>query len=421
MVRQMDLQKAETDLEELEHENRRLLRGYESLSQRLIGLRMLQDATQDLISELDVDRLLKRILYLAINAVEGMAGSLLLLDPSTRELVFAVVEGGGGEALQGQRMPMDQGIAGWTVCHNEPVIVTDVREDPRFFEQIPAGVHFGVTSLICAPLVTKGEVIGAIQILNKAQGAQFDDDDLDLMTSFAAQSAAAIENARLYQDVRRERDRLIAVEEDIRRRLARDLHDGPAQLLAAIIINIEFIRQLLEYEPTKVLEELNNMVPLAQKALRQLRTLLFDLRPVILETQGLAPALELYVEKQREGSDLGYHVQVSGFSGRLAAQAERVIFSIVQEAVGNVRKHAKARNVWIAVSEQDGCLQVEVRDDGRGFDVDKLNAEYDQRGSLGTLNMREYAQAIGGKLSVSSRPGGGTTVTLTAPLPPLRQ
>jgi signal transduction histidine kinase len=77
--------------------------------------------------------------------------------------------------------------------------------------------------------------------------------------------------------------------------------------------------------------------------------------------------------------------------------------------------------VWIAVAEQDGCLRVEVRDDGRGFDVDKLNAEYGQRGSLGTLNMREYAQAIGGKLSVSSRPGGGTTVTLIAPLPPLRQ
>jgi signal transduction histidine kinase len=426
MMNDIDVPGLQRTVQELQSENERLRAGYASLSQRLIGLRMLQHITLDLVSELELDRLLKRILRSAIHAVEGTAGAVILLDPHGEALTFAVVEGGGGEALQGQRMARDQGIAGWVVCHNEPVIVTDAQEDERYFADIPAGVGFEVTSMICAPLVTRGKPIGVVQVLNKVDGAHFDDDDLDLMTSFAAQSAAAIENARLYQELKRERDRIVAVEEEIRRRLARDIHDGPAQMLAAIIVNIEFIRRLLDREPDKVLNELDNLMPLAHKALRQLRTLLFDLRPVILETQGLVPALEAYVQRQQEAAPsvepgLVHSLEATGFSGRLVPHAERAIFGIIQEAVGNVRKHARARHVWILLAQQGDNLAVEIRDDGCGFDVEHTRAGYDQRGSLGMLNMEERAAAIGGELSIYSRPGSGTSVTLLAPLASLRQ
>lgn len=413
-------QDLERMLQEYELENEQLRNGYMSLSQQLIGLRMVQHIAQDLVSELDVDRLLQRILRSAINAVNGTAGSLLLLDPTEQHLVFAVVEGGGGETLQGQSMRKDQGMAGWVLLHNEPLLVADVQEDERFFDKIPNGVDYEVKSQICVPLVAKGSVIGVIQILNKTQTCCFDDDDLNLLTSFAAQSATAIENARLYQDLKRERDRLIALEEQVRRRLARDLHDGPAQLLAALITNLGFVRKLLVHEPAKVPRELEGMLPVAEKALRQVRTLLFDLRPVILETKGLVPALKSYVRQQQDGESPTYHLQVSGFSGRLVPPAEQTIFSIIQEAIGNVKRHAQAQNVWIAVAEHDGRLVVGVRDDGQGFDVDKLNAEYDQRGSLGMLNMQERAQVIAGRLTVRSHPGQGTTIALTVPLKPLR-
>ncbi len=417
----MDTAELESALKEMQIENEQLRNGYISLSQQLIGLRMVQHIAQDLVSELDLNRLLRRILRSAINAVGGRAGALLLLDSNQQELIFAVVEGDGGKALQGKRIGVEQGLAGWVITHNQPVLVGDVHQDVRFCEQIPNSVNFEVTSQICVPLVTRGEKIGVIQVLNKIDDEPFDDDDLSLLTSFAAQSATAIENARLYQDLKRERDRLIAVEEDVRRRLARDLHDGPAQLLSAIITNIEFVRKLWEQEPDKAVQELEGMLPIAQKALRQVRTLLFDLRPVILETQGLVPALESYIQKQQEAGDLTYHLHVSSFPGRLTVAAERALFSIVQEAVGNVKKHAQARNVWIAVAEQSGTLLVGIRDDGRGFDVKKLDTEYDQRGSLGLLNMRERARALGGRLSVHSRPGEGTVIVAAVPLNPLRQ
>jgi signal transduction histidine kinase len=421
MTQSGDAEKPNEMLERLRQENEGLRAGYLSLSQELSGLRMVQHFTQELVSELDVDLLLQRILRSAIDAVHGMAGSLLLLDPTGQDLIFSVVEGGGGTALEGQRMSRDQGLAGWVVTHNQPLIITDVRADDRHYGRIPEQVEYEVTSLICAPLLVKGEPIGVVEVLNKAAGERFDEDDLDLLTSFAAQSAIAIENTRLYQDLKRERDRLVAVEEDVRKRLARDLHDGPAQLLAALINCIDFIDMLYERRPDKAREEVQNLLPLAQKALRQVRTLLFDLRPVILETQGLVPALESYVERQRELDSLSYDLRVEGFRGRLDAQAERAVFSIIQEAVGNIKKHACAKQVWIMVVEQEDELQVSVRDDGQGFSVEALLAEYDQHGSLGMLTMRERAEAIGGIFSVRSLPGTGTMILLQVPLARLRE
>ena len=416
------IEQLQASLAQLREENEQLQQGYALLSSRLTALGLLHHIAQELVTELDLDRLLQRTLRAAISAVQGQAGALLLLDATCQELVFAVVEGGGGEALRGRRMAADQGLAGWAVSHNAPIMVPDAQKDKRFFAQIPADVHFRVESLMCVPLATRERVIGAIQVLNRAFGMRFEEEDLKVLASFAAQSAAAIDNARLYQEVKRERDKILALEEDVRRRLARDLHDGPAQLLASAVLNIEFIQMLWDREPHRVPEELNSLVPLIQKALRQVRTLLFDLRPVILETQGLVAALQMYVEQQRGADpDLACHLEIHGVCGRLEPAAERAIFSIVQEAVGNARKHAHAHNIWIALVARGGTLLVAVRDDGRGFDAAGIAADYGRRGSLGMVNMRERAEAVGGRLSVQSKPGEGTTISLTAPLTQLEE
>jgi len=189
----------EQTIKELREENESLRAINASAAQRLIGLRLVHDTAHDLAAELDMDRLLARILQAAMRAVEGAAGSLLLLDPARQELEFAVVRKGMGSALQGQRMSVDQGLAGWVVRHNQPAIVNDIHNDARYFGQIAAGSDLEVKSLLCAPLVTRGQVLGALEIVNKVHVDYFDDDDLDLLTSFAAQAAIAIARARLYQ------------------------------------------------------------------------------------------------------------------------------------------------------------------------------------------------------------------------------
>jgi len=406
-------------IEELLFENEILRAENKAARERIAALRALQLVAQSLASELNLEPLLKNILGSAVEVMDASAGSLLLIDPATDELVFEVIEGGGGEALQGQRMAKDKGIAGWVVTNRRPLIVNDVDKYERHYKGIETATGFKTDTLICVPLLAKGKVIGALEVLNKRSGENFNDEDLDILTTFAAQSATAIENARLYRDLREERDRIVALEEEVRRRLARDLHDGPAQLLSAIIMSVQFVKEILARTPEKLdklREELEELEPLATKALHQVRTMLFDLRPVILETQGLAPALESYVKRLRLANDFAVSLEIKDFSERLDAKAEAAIFSIVQEAVGNARKHAHASHLELRMAKQDGNLVVTIRDDGQGFDVARVDRSYDRYGNLGLLNMRERAEMLNGEFSIESAVGQGTLVKLIVPL-----
>jgi len=327
--------------------------------------------------------------------VGAVAGSLLLLDKLTDELVFEVVIGGGGEGLEDQRMSKDKGIAGWVLTTREPLIVDDVSQDKRWYKGFQSG-HFRTASIICLPLTTRGNVIGVLQVLNKTSGERFNQADMELLRAFAAQSATAIENARLVQALREEKERIVGLEEGVRKRLARDLHDGPTQLLAAIQMGLQFTRKLLVHEPENVDKELADMMPVVDRALKQVRTLLFDLRPVTLETQGLVPALEFYARQIQDTEGFPVMLETGGFDQRLAGRAEKEIFAVVQEAMINIKKYAQTQHVWIKLSVDEGRLTVIVGDDGKGFDTTKLDPTKGREGSLGMINMHERAQMLGG-------------------------
>jgi signal transduction histidine kinase len=404
-------------LEALEQEIAQLRQENATARERIAVLQVLHDVARSLSSELNLEPLLQMILATAVQVVGASAGSLLLLDLETDELVFKVIEKGGGVALEGTRMPADKGIAGWVVTHRQPLIVDDVNRDDRYYRDIAQGYDFTTTSLLCVPMIAKGQVIGVLQMLNKDPGKYFTMVDQEILTTFAAQSGVAIENARLYQSLREERDRIIAVEEDVRRRLARDLHDGPTQMLAAIIMSANFVQQAIAHNSLEhALQELEEMLPVAEKALRQVRSLLFDLRPVILETQGLVPALQSYAQRLRETEGLNVVLSVGGEFDRLSHNAEVAIFSVVQEAITNAKKHAGASRINIEVTSDNDNLVVVVRDNGVGFDTKAVAARYEERGSLGMLNMKERAEIVEGTLSISSQPGQGTTITLRLPL-----
>ena len=411
----MNEQVIEKQLIALREKNVHLRQEYASLRDRAMALQLLQEMTLKLTSELNVEVLLENILNSAIKVVGAVAGSLILLDGRTDELVFAVVVGGGGEALQGQRMPRDKGIAGWVLNARAPLIVDDVIQDERYYKEIKSD-GFRTANIICVPLITRGTIIGVLQVLNRVSGERFNQADLDLLMTFAAQSATAIQNARLVQALRQEKERIVALEEDVRTRLARDLHDGPTQLLAAIRMNLQFMRKLLVHEPDKVDKELADLLPIVDRALKQVRTLLFDLRPATLETEGLVPALEFYARQLQDTEGFSVTLDPGGFDQRLAGRAEKEIFSVVREALGNIKKHAQAQRVWINLSVSDGRLSVTVRDDGIGFDATKIDPAKGREGSLGMINMHERAQMLGGKLFITSALGRGTTVVLSVPL-----
>jgi signal transduction histidine kinase len=191
-----------------------------------------------------------------------------------------------------------------------------------------------------------------------------------------------------------------------------------------MLMRLDFTKKALTHDPSLVEEEIEQMIDLGQRASHQMRTLLFELRPLVLETQGLIPALDTFLtrlQKEEAGTDL--HLEISTERGddqltRRDSKDEAAIFAIIQEAVKNALKHAQADNIWVRLAEQAGELMAMVQDDGVGFDTAAMENGYEQRGSLGMVNIRERAELVGGHLTLRSAPGQGTEVMIRVPWGP---
>jgi signal transduction histidine kinase len=357
-------------------------------------------------------------------ALKVEAGSLLLVDEEAGELVFQIALGEKAEGVKPFRLPMGQGIAGHVAQSGKPLMISDAQKDRRHYKGVDVATDFLTRSMLCVPMVFKGKTIGVIEIMNKLEG-DFTESDLTFLNSIATYAAIAIENARLHQNVLAERDRVVVVQEEVQKKLARDLHDGPTQLVASILMRLDFIKKALTHDPSLVEEEIAQLIELGQHASHQMRTLLFELRPLVLETQGLVPALETFLARlQKEEASTTLHpVEVRTERGdeltRRDPKDEAALFAIVQEAVKNALKHAQAENIWVRLAEQAGELMVMVQDDGVGFDTAAVESDYEQRGSLGMVNMRERTELVGGQLTLRSTPGQGTEVMIRVPWGPV--
>ncbi|MFQ5613189.1 MAG: GAF domain-containing protein [Anaerolineae bacterium] len=389
--------------------------------QRRIGqLAVLEEVGRELSSTLDLDEVLTKIMH-RINAVlEVEAGSLLLVDEKTDDLVFQIALGEKAEGVKPFRLKKGEGLAGQVALTGEPLMIADVQKDRRHFKQTDVTTGFLTRSMLCVPMISRGRVIGVIQVLNKIQG-DFLEEDLELLGSIANYAAIALENAILLRNVQAERDRVIAVQEEVSRKLARDLHDGPTQLVAGILGSIDFVKQAIKHNELDLAEkELAEMNELGQRASHQMRTLLFELRPLVLETEGLVPALNVLLERHQRDEAAKLHLEVvtdrpDGQITPLPARISAALFAIAQEAVNNALKHAEADNIRVRLFEREGSLAMIVEDDGVGFDMASVMSGYEQRGSLGMVNLQERAEQIGGKFVMKSLPQQGTKVTVWLP------
>jgi signal transduction histidine kinase len=394
-----------------------------NLEKRVEELAVLNEMSTSLSSTLDLDEVLTLIME-RINAVLKVeAGSLLLVDNETGELVFQIALGEKAEGVKPFRLQMGQGIAGHVARSGEPLMISDAQKDRRHYKAPDVATDFLTRSILCVPMIFKGKIIGVIEIMNKLEG-DFTESDLTLLNSIATYAAIAIENARLHQSVLAERDRVVVAQEEVQKELARDLHDGPTQLVAGMLMKLDFVEKALTRDPSLVEEEIAQLIDLGQRASHQMRTLLFRLRPLILETQGLVPALETFLmRRQEEEAGIALHLEVKTEReddqlARRDLKDEAAIFAIVQEAVRNALKHAQADNIWVRLAEQAGELMVMVQDDGVGFDTAAVESDYERRGSLGMVNIRERAELVGGRLTLRSAPGQGTEVMVHAPWGP---
>lgn len=391
---------------------------------RLDQVSLIAQVSQSLNSTLDLRVVLHETTEMTAYVLQAQAATLFLTEERMSELVFYLPTGEAGGLLKERRIPMNQGVAGWVATNRESIIVNDTNRDHRFTSQVDAETGFQTKNILCVPLLAQGRLVGVLEVLNKESDGGFNEEDMNWLETMANQAAIAIENARLYENLRREQERIIKAQEEVRHTIARDLHDGAAQMLSLIIMNVDVSRQLLSRERyDTVRSELDLLEDLAKQANRDIRTLLFELRPIILESRGLISALYSYHEQLQKTVNAEIHLEVEEPTFELKPNASSNIFSVVQESINNIRKHAQAQNIWIRVALDEDTFSFSVEDDGVGFNVRSTQSDYDTRGSFGLLNMHERVEMLGGKLSIESprsQAKGGTLIYGTIPIAQIR-
>ena len=240
----------------------------------------------------------------------------------------------------------------------------------------------------------------------------------DALDIISHQAAISIQNATLYQNLAQEKERMVMIQEEARKKLARDLHDGPTQSVAAIAMRVNFVRRLMERDSAAAAEELYKIEDLARRTTKEIRHMLFTLRPLVLESQGLIAALEAMAEKQKETYEQNVIIQAEPSIIPLIEMGKQtIIFYIAEEAVNNARKYAQAAHIWVRLkSVESEMALLEIQDDGVGFNVGAVDASYDQRGSLGMVNMRERTELVNGLFRIDSVEGKGTIIQVLIPL-----
>jgi signal transduction histidine kinase len=257
------------------------------------------------------------------------------------------------------------------------------------------------------PLVLRGEAIGVITAQDK-QGSdpRFTDDDARVAEGFAQRASVAVDLSR--RVARDALQRVVSAQEQERRRLARELHDETGQALTSILLGLHTIEEAKgEAELKAALSDVRDLV---RATLQDVRQLAVELRPKALDDFGLVAALERLTSSFGEQTGISMEFQSSLPAGRLSPEVETALYRIVQEALTNIVKHSRAGRVSIVVGRKDGAVSVVVEDDGVGFEPARTREE-----GLGLIGMRERVALLGGRLTIESRPGAGTTFVAEVP------
>ncbi|PRR74746.1 sensor histidine kinase [Neomoorella humiferrea] len=208
---------------------------------------------------------------------------------------------------------------------------------------------------------------------------------------------------------------IIRAQEEERKRVAREIHDGPAQSMANLAMRAEYCLKLLDKDPAKVRQELADLQNMVAISLQDVRKIIFDLRPMVLDDLGLVPALKRFFTIYNEKYGLEIEFIFFGKERRLESTVEIALFRIIQEAINNIKKHAQATNAKVKMEIQPDKVMVSISDNGRGFDLSSVQDRKDGRG-YGLVSMRERVQLLNGEMVVDTAPGKGTHISIIIPL-----
>ncbi len=360
-------------------------------------------------SSFDLDELLVQSLDTIIGVTSADAAEIWLKEDN-EEIVMRCHRGAHSDAfLEKTRFNLGEGIPGIVAQSGEAILVHDLPSDPRFLRQKVTGAGFH--TFYAMPLLYNDKLVGVLAIAALSAEALKEQRELGLLEGIGEWLALATENARLYH----ENQDLAILQE--RERIAREMHDGMAQLLGYINTQTIAVKKFLSDGRLKeATEELTKMEEIARDLYADVREGILELRTAAQSKDGFIPALREYITRYIEmfGIQVSIKESSKAKSIKLPPAMEIQLIRIIQEALTNIRKHSGATKALVSVEGDNGHLLTTITDDGHGFDMDNLPLTKKPRFGLHT--MRERAEGVGGTLKIHTAPGQGTRVEVQMPV-----
>lgn len=372
----------------------------------------------------DLDAILEVALDNVLSIMDGRIGGILLLDEETKTLSYRVQRGLSPRYAQEVRLKLGEGIAGRVAQTSKAILLEDVSKEPlaAYHDLVQAE---NLRALISVPLRSKENVWGVINVASHLPH-RFTRDDLHLLHSIGDQVGVAIEQARLYERLAKGRERyrqlarqVLIAQEEARRRLSRELHDETSQTLSGLALNLQALVDMAEMAGVKDGEfkaRLRKAHSLAVQISTEVSRIIRELRPTLLDTLGLVPAVRQYAETTLGHLGINVSLEAKGNFKSLPPELEAGLFRFAQGAIGNIARHSEAKNVTIFMECKANDLLLRVTDDGKGFDVSKITGIEEGGRGRGLFSMKERVSLLGGSCLVKSQPGEGTIVTARVPV-----
>ena len=411
LVRMAGLAADITDLKQGEEELRRYVQRLEVVSEidhAILAARSSQEIAQAAVSRI------RRL-------VPCQRASLVTFDFEAGLAVFLAVSTNGES-----RQPPETCIPIDAFCDMRDLLRGQARmvEDPQALQDQPsaakAALEEGVQSYLMIPIRSKDELLGLFK-LEHEQSAAFNREHVEIVCEIADRVAISLKSARLYEQVLSGQERmralsaqLLMAHEDERRRISRELHDEIGQALTVTKVSLEALKKTAG-ELASAAERTMSTVA---NAVQQVRNLSLDLRPPMLDDLGLVAALRSYLDRQAQDADFSVHFEIDSITSEVSTEIETACFRVAQEAMTNIIRHARPRQVRVELRQCEGTLRLLVHDDGIGFDVAAARQRAVRGECLGLLGMEERVTLLGGQIDVKSTPGHGTEILACFPIHP---
>jgi len=375
-----------------------------ALTRRSEDLTLMNDFASTLTASLELDEILNKTLALVMNYMKVEAGEIFLLEDDRKTLRLVLHRGQAAEAFWTRtRFRVNEGFIGIVAKTGEPLVSRDLANDLRFVRD--AVVKAGFRQIACIPLESTENMVGVLTVATRSKSL-LDERDIRLLTAVASWAALAIENARLHQNARR-----LAVLEE-RERIGMDLHDGIIQSIFGVGLSLENISHLVKENPQKAQEGIKHAVDDLNQTIRDLRAYILDLRPRQLNGEDLMAGLRRLITEYR-----AHTLSEAVLTGPkeplddMPQSHSLALFHICQEALANAAKHAAAKHLEVSVWVTSERVLMEVQDNGRGFEMEKMSSSIGH----GLANMQTRARNVGGEVDISSARNEGTTVLAWVP------